>query len=385
MKKFSVLLGIVAVVVVGYLAFTTVAPTASVSTAVAAGPTYSATLYVAGHGGHFSKADVTIDPSNAAAPIKVNGLDKVDIGDSKSHPTHDARIDSSDPNVLFWATYIPDTNKKMHVGKSDLKTGKVIQDVTLTPDPARAPGEKAPLYCSSGQSKDNYMPVFMGTEGYVDVFTKKDLTLKHRVFISDMGYAKGSYKFTHGTNSNDMKTFVFTMNVVKDGKATGDVDFVLVDLPQLEQGKLKVIAKNTLKGDPNNTITFRMYFTKDDKFITQSAADRLWVLDAKTLKLVDEKMMPAGHQLHDAMPTPDGKFAILTVRNVTEGCDVEGKGIKDEKGEVKTITDGTVMLYDAGAKTINAKATSVCFGCHKSMGKGDKNAVLCGLDAVYKK
>jgi hypothetical protein len=385
MKKLLVLFGIVAVVVVSYLALTTVAPTTTMPVAVAAGPTYSATIYVAGHGGHFAKAEVTVDPSDANAPVKVTNLDKIDIGDSKSHPSHDARIDSNDPNVLFWSTYMPDANKKMHVGKSDLKTGKVIQDVTLTPDPARSPGEKPPLYCASGQSKDTFMPVFMGVEGYVDVFSKKDLKQLHRVFISDMGYAKGTYKFTHGTNSPDMKTFVFTMNQVKDGKATGDVDFVLVDLAQLEQGKLKVITKNTLKGDPNNTITFRQFFTRDGKYITQSAADRLWVLDAKTLKLVDEKMMPAGHQLHDAMPTPDGKFAILTVRNVTEGCDVEGKGIKDEKGEMKTITDGTVMLYDAGAKTVNTKATSVCFGCHKGMGKGDKNAVLCGLDANFKK
>jgi hypothetical protein len=385
MKKLLVLFGIVAVVVVSYLALTTVAPTTTVPTAVAAGPTYSATVYVAGHGGHFAQADVTIDPSNAADPVKINKLDRVVIGDKVSHATHDARIDSNDPTVLFWSTYIPDANKKMHVGKSDLKTGKVIQDVTLTPDPARSPGEKAPLYCASGQSKEYYMPVFMGVEGYVDVFTKKDLTHKHRVFISDMGYAKGTYKFTHGTNSPDMKTWIFTMNQVKDGKMTGDVDFVLVDMAQLENGKLKVITKNTIKGDPNNTITFRQYFTHDGKYIMQSAADRLWVLDAKTLKLADEKMMPAGHQLHDAMPTPDGKFALLTVRNVAEGCDVEGKGIKDEKGQAKTITDGVLMVYDAGAKKLNEKATSACLGCHKGMGLGDKNAVLCGLDANFKK
>jgi hypothetical protein len=385
MRKLAGLFVIVAVVVVGYLAFTTVAPTTTVPVAVAAGPTYSATVYVAGHGGHFAQADVIIDPSNANEPVKITKLDKVDIGDKTSHATHDARIDSNDPTVLFWSTYIPDANKKMHVGKSDLKTGKVIQDVTLTPDPARAPGDKAPLYCASGQTKDAYMPVFMGVEGYVDVFAKKDMKHLHRVFISDMGYAKGSYKFTHGTNSPDFKTWVFTMNQVKDGKMTGDVDFVLVDMAQLENGKLKVITKNTIKGDPNNTITFRQYFTHDGKYIMQSAADRLWVLDAKTLKLVDEKMMPAGHQLHDAMPTPDGKFALMTIRNVTEGCDVEGKGIKDEKGEAKVITDGVFMLYDAGAKKVSDKALSTCQGCHKGMGLGDKNAVLCGLDANFKK
>jgi hypothetical protein len=385
MKKLAVLFGVVAVIVVSYLALTTVAPTTTMPVAVAAGPTYSATVYVAGHGGHFAQADVTIDPSNAADPVKINKLDRVVIGDKVSHATHDARIDSNDPTVLFWSTYIPDADKKMHVGKSDLKTGKVIQDVTLTPDPARAPGDKPPLYCASGQSKEYFMPVFMGTEGYVDVFSKKDLKHLHRVFISDMGYAKGTYKFTHGTNSPDMKTWIFTMNQVKDGKMTGDVDFVLVDMAQLEKGKLKVITKNTLKGDPNNTITFRMYFTKDGKYIMQSAADRLWVLDAKTLKLVDEKMMPAAHQLHDAMPTPDGKYALMTVRNVAEGCDVEGKGIKDEKGQAKTITDGVFMFYDAGAKKVSDKAVSTCLGCHKGMGLGDKNAVLCGLDANFKK
>jgi hypothetical protein len=43
------------------------------------------------------------------------------------------------------------------------------------------------------------------------------------------------------------------------------------------------------------------------------------------------------------------------------------------------------MVYDAGAKTVNTKATSACFACHKGMGKGDKNAVLCGLDGSFKK
>ena len=65
MKKLAVLFGIVAVVVVSYLALHHGCADHAVPMAVAAGPTYSATVYVAGHGGHFAKADVTIDPSNA--------------------------------------------------------------------------------------------------------------------------------------------------------------------------------------------------------------------------------------------------------------------------------------------------------------------------------
>jgi hypothetical protein len=366
-----------AAVCFSYISFTNAAPKAPA--APAAGKTYAATVYVAGMGGHFTKADVTIDPANAAEPVKVANLDRVVIGDKTTHPTHDARIDSNDSSVMFWSTYVVDPQGKMHVGKSDLKTGKVIKDVAMTPDP-KASGAKPPLYCASGQSKGFYMPVFMGQEGYVDVLDKGTLDLKHRLFVSEIGYAKGTYKFVHGINSPDMKTFVLVINQAKEGKGTGDVDFVLVDLGEMEKGKLKVLKKNTLKGEPDKTLTFRQYFSSDSKIIFQSAADRLWVLDAASLKLIDEKMMPEGAQLHDAMPTPDNKFALLTVRSLTQGCDPGGEPLPG-----KDITDGVFMLYDAGAKAINTKSSSACFGCHKGMGLGDKNAVLCGLDAAFKK
>lgn len=376
MKK---MLFMVAVLVLACAAYMGVSATNTVtpSVAVAAGPTYSAVVYVAGMGGHFAKADVTIDPSNEAAPIKVNGLDRVVIGD-KQYATHDARIDAKDPNTLFWSTYVLDAKGKMHVGKSDLKTGNVIADVAMDPD-KRAPGTKGPIYCASGQSVKYFMPVFMGVEAYIDVIDKKSMKLHKRAFVSDLGYKAGSYKFLHGINSPDMKSFLLTLNKVADGNATGEIDFILVDMKQLEKGKLKQIAKATHKGDPKGSITFRMYFTPDGKFITQSVADRLWVLDGKTLAMVDEKMMPAGSQLHDAMPTPDGKYALLTLRTVTAGCDTEGKAI-----EGKEITDGRMIVYDAAAKKVNENAVSVCLDCHKGVGLGDKNAVLCGLDANYK-
>jgi hypothetical protein len=106
----------------------------------------------------------------------------------------------------------------------------------------------------------------------------------------------------------------------------------------------------------------------------------MWVLDASTLKLVDEKMAPEGSQIHDAMPTPDGKYAVLTVRSIAAACDLDGKPIQG-----KDITDGTLMLYDAGAKKLHDKSVSTCLACHKGVGLGDKTAVLCGIDAVWKK
>jgi len=381
MKKNVVFfVSLVAVVFGAYLVFT--AADSKTSIATAAKQTYSTMVYVAGHGGHFAKADVTIDPNNADNPIKINSLDMVNIGTTVSHKTHDARIDSADSNTLFWSTYALDKDGKMHVGKSDLKTGKVIKDVALAPDP-RSPAKTGPVYCASGQSKAYYMPVFMGNEGYVDVIDKKTMELKHRVFVSDLGYKPGSYQFVHGVNSNDMKKFVIALSQKgEDGKMNGKQDVILVDLPSLEKGKMKELKRATFPGEAGKTITFRMYFSKDNKLIYQAAGDRMWVLDAATLKMVDEKMTkPSFGENHDVMPSPDGKYALLTLRTADAiGCDPEGKPTPDKK-----ITDGTLLLYDVDAKKLVGKTVSVCFDCHKTMGKGDKNAILCGLDANYKK
>ena len=384
-KRYFIVAAVFVLAVCSYLAFTAVDSKTPV--AFAAGTTYSASVYVAGHGGHFAKADITIDPSNADDPITVASLDKVDIGNTKSHKTHDARIDSQDSNTLFWSTYQLDENGKQHVGKSDLKTGKVLIDKALDPDKRSTGGEKKmPIYCASGQSTVYYMPVFMGSEAYVDVFDKKTLEHKHRVFISDLGYKAGTYQFLHGINSNKKDKFILTMTMKgEDGAMNGKIDFVLVDLKQLEKGKFKELKRKTYTGVATKTITFRDYFSKDDKYIFQAAGDRLWVLDANTLEMVDEKMSTAGEN-HDLMPTPDGKFALLTIRDKnTQGCDAEGKPVMDKEGKPVVITDGMLQLYDFGAKKIVGKPDSVCFGCHKGMGLGDKAAILCGLDANYKK
>lgn len=375
MKKIFVLLLAVLFVSMGYLAFTTI-DSKTPSVVAAKAKTYSTTVYVAGHGGHFAKADVTIDPNNADDPIKVNNLDMVSIGTTKSHKTHDARIDANDSNILFWSTYALDEQGKQHVGKSDLKTGKVIKDVAMDPD-TRAPGKTGPLYCASGQSKKFYMPVFMGNEGYVDVLDKETLELKHRVFISDLGYKAGTYQFVHGVNSNDMKKFLISV-VMKgeDGKMNGKQDMILVDIPSLEKGKMKELARATLSGEAGKTITFRQYFSKDNKYIFQAAGDRVWVIDAAKLTLVDEKMTGTNGQTHDFMPTPDGKYGLLTLRTNTEVAGADGK----------PVVDGTIMLYDSDAKKLMGKPVSTCIACHKTAGVGDnKPAILCGLDANYKK
>ena len=191
MKKFVSTVVAMSVVVGGYLAYSALTSKSPVAEALAAAKTYSATMYVAGMGGHFAKADVTIDPNNTENPIKVDKLDMVDIGGA-THPTHDARIDAKDKNTMYWSTYKLDTWKdkdakggNLHVGKTDLKTGNVVKD-TAFPAPERAKWTGA-NYCASGQSEKYFMPVSMADEGYIDVFDKATMELKHRVFFDDLG------------------------------------------------------------------------------------------------------------------------------------------------------------------------------------------------------
>lgn len=331
--------------------------------AASKGAAYEGTVYVAGMGGHFAKVQLMIDPKDSENPIKVKDLDRVVIGTKADHPTHDPRIDVTNPNLLFWSTYVYDQNKNFHVGVTDLKTGEVIKDVAVPSDP-RAPKDK-PGYCASGQTNEYYLPVMMQPDAFVDVFTKKDLKHVRRMYISELGFKPGTYMFLHGVNSNDQKKFLLTIS-----EPTGKMHFVMVDLPALIEGKWKVLKKKTHTGEPKKTITFRLYFTPDDKYVFAAAADRVWVLDANTLELVDEKIING--QAHDFMPTPDGKYGIITIRNLAYKPKTED-----------SYTDGFIQLYDFTQKRVIGKQVSVCGACHSQFGMY-KSAALCGIDGRLK-
>ncbi len=374
MKKVMVTAVALTMLVGGYLSFTTV--DSETTQAVAAKKTYGATMYVAGMGGHFAVADVTIDPNDSAAPLKVNGMPgMLSIGNKKTHPTHDARIDSKDRNTMYWSTYKLDPDGNLHVGKSDLSTGKKLVDVALPPD-ARTNWNGA-NYCGSGQSEKYYMPVQMGNEGTIEVFSKDDLSLKHRIFFDDLGYKSGEYTFAHGTNSPDMKQFMLTLNLTPEGhtKFTGKTQIILLDMKALEQGKIKKIAETTLPGKPKDasggTITFRQYFSQDGKYIFQSGGDRGYVIDAKTLELYDV-VTPLPGEMHDFIPTPDNKYAVMVMRTKVPAASGEGM-----------VTDGALGLYDVQGKKQLGGTASTCLVCHKQMGM-DGSAILCGIDANWK-
>ncbi len=364
--------------------------TMGIASISAASDRYEVTYYIAGMGGHFAKAECTIDPS-AETPITVKKLTKLDIGTSTSHPVHDARIDATDRDTMFWATYKldPETGKT-HVGKLDLKTGKVIQDINV-PTPDRVKITKK-MYCASGQTADYYMPVTMSNPAYIDVFSKKDLELKHRVFLEGTeADPKVPYKYFHGTTSPDMKKMLVTINesdsssVDHYGTGVGKLHLKMLDAEALTQGKVKLLASGMADGNVKKTISFRQYWSNDSSMIANGTGDIMFLIDANTLETIDSETMGPLEQVHDAMFTPDDRYIVAASRTkvvYNESCvDPSHPGPDD------FLMDGQLKLYDVQAKKFIGKATSVCLACHnEEIGPGDDgvHAVLCGLDAEFK-
>ena len=356
---------------------------------------YDATVYVAAMGGHFAKADVTIDPS-APAPIQLNHLDKIDIGDEETHPTHDARIDVENRNQLFWSTYhIDEETGAPHVGVSDLKTGKVVKDVNA-PIPEQGGKHTTHVYCASGQTKDYFLPITMTDNAYIDVFQKSDLKRIHSVFLEGTEADPGvPYIFYHGVNSPDMSKMLISVNEAEAnyGKPIGKIHLMLLDMNELVKGKVKLLKRTVIPGNAGATINFRSTFSPDGKLIAVSGADTLYVVDAETLTLVARQPMGKLEENHDAMFTPDSKYILATSRTkaLTKGNAAKisrdhancAEEIAPEKlGNEDYTMDGQLKLYDVAGKKFVGQPTSTCLACHNEEGI-EQHAVLCGLDANF--
>lgn len=342
--------------------------------------TYKATFYVAGMGGHFAKAEATIDPSKAQ-PIIINKLTKVDIGARADHPVHDARIDANDRSSMFWSTYkIDKATGTAYVGKTDLATGNVVMNIEV-PMPEGLKDDKS-LFCGSAQSWDSYLPIAMTSPGFIDVYNKSDLKRTQRIFLEGTAADIGKpYKFYHGVGSPDMSKLLITINEAdKDhGKPIGKLHLVEVDMQEFVKGNVKVLNKGLVPGAEGQTISFRTYYSNAGDKIAIGAADRVAIVDAKTLTVLDAEMMGPLEQTHDAMFTPDDRYVIATSRTKQVGPECEDP-LKPKEGEF--TMDGQLKLYDVEAQKFIGEPTSVCLACHKEEGV-EEHAILCGLDANW--
>lgn len=339
---------------------------------------YEGRVFVAGHGGHIADANVVINPG-AAQPITIpkyllwtgDKLHFIPLGEAADHAIHDVRVDSEDPNTIFWSTY---TAKKpsVIVGKADLRTNKWIAEKTLDlPKEVRDFGrtEIKTLYCGSGQTEKYFMPVFMGYPGFIDVIDKNTLDLKQRVMLASNPELPVNYYYAHGVSSPDHKQFFLVMNDAEQpfAKATGTQHFYILDMAALtERGEIQILKRNTMPF-PKGTISFRATYSPDGKTIMQAGRTRTLILKADDLSLIQEVSIPEGMENHDIVPTPDGRYGISTVR-----VPVEYEGAK--------VSDGQVWLYDVAANKYLGNPVSTCRSCHE---KNEKHAPLTwGLKAA---
>lgn len=357
---------------------------------------YNADVYVAGMGGHFAHATVEIDPGSPA-PIHLKALDRINIGDGDTHPTHDARIDADNRDLMFWSTYKIDHDVDApHVGATDLKTGEKIIDV-VAPIPEKGQGNTKSLYCASAQTKDFYFPISMTSKAYIDVFRKSDMKRITSVFLEGTEADPGvPYIFYHGASSPDMSRILISVNEAETdhGKPVGKIHLMLLDAKALEKGDVKLIKRAVIPGNAGTTLNFRSTWSPDGKLISLSGADTMYIIDAETLKVVDAQPMGKLEENHDAMFTPDGKYVIATSRTKTlysgnaktisranSNCQEE-IFVGDKLGSDDYLMDGQLKLYDVAAKKFVGQATSTCLACHNEEGL-DVHAVLCGLDANF--
>nr|MBF0222556.1 hypothetical protein [Desulfobulbaceae bacterium] len=346
---------------------------------------YEATYYVAGMGGHFAKAEVSIDTSRADTPMRLKKLTMIEVGSRPTHPLHDARIDSNDANTMYWSTYAIDKSAQFanvqvaHVGSTDLSTGETTRDVLVDlPIEATKTGS---LYCASAQSKDYFLPISMANKGYIDVFQKSDLKRVQRIMLEGTeGDIGKPYKFYHGTNSPDFKKLLITINEsdTDHGKTVGKMHLLELDMDKALKGEVKVNKKGLATGT-GTFVSFRQYYSPDGSMIANSAGNAMLLIDANTLEVIDHEPMGKLEENHDAMFTPDGKYVIATARSkaLLPNCQDPEKPGPDEY-----IMDGTLKLYDVAAKKFIGESISVCSACHQTEGI-EEHAVLCGLDAIY--
>jgi len=350
------------------------------------GGTYSGTIYVAGHGGHIAKVPLTINPADTTNPISVGALSRVVVSTVKFAPgaagglsqykLHDVRIDTA-ANALFWSTYNTDANGKVHYGRNNLSTGDLEADVAVAVDPrATLPAmgiNTMPIYCASGQTADYFMPITMTNEAYISVIPKSSVTgiatpppagvvsKVTNVFLDSI-LPDPNYTFFHGSTSHDGSKMFMAVNksTSPQSGSNGTADLYMLNAPNLEKATVTQIGSaGQITGAGASSITFRSTWSLDDSKIALAGADRIWIIDSATLAPVFAGGNTGiGGQVHDAMFTTDGQYAVMAIRT-----------------NLPSPKDGELQLYDVVNDTVVGNSVSVCNACHPGT-----DATLCGLD-----
>jgi hypothetical protein len=355
-------------------------------------PTYTGTLYMASEaGGHVAVVPVTIDPSNATAPIVVNaaGLDRIQLSttsaaNNTTHIFHDVRLDGT---KLYYSAIFTDgsgANPGMaHLGYVDTVT-KTVHDAMID---ATAEATAGMVYCGSGQSATHFFPMTMSSPAYIDAIAKSAIvsgatlsstgtSVKRTLIESFRASRDPNYLFAHGVNSPDHTKLYVAVNEATSSAMTGSITSYLMNTSDVVAGTVTSsnVTSHTISGltPGGGTIAFRSTFTPDGSKILQAGSNRLLVLNASNLTVLHDHTglggsfaaftSNGGVENHDVMTTPDGKYAILSLRFQHSNSEQQDSGLQ---------------LYDIANDTTIGDPVAVCSRCHSA---GTTARKTCGVD-----
>lgn len=352
----------------------------SVSPATAARPgSVSGKIYAAGVGGHMAVASVAIDLANAATPLSISRLERIRLGASSDYGFHDVRIDRTRGRAgkLFWSTINADSTGGYHYGRVDLASGRVDCDVRI----ALPAGSAAPGFCGSGQSADKFLPVWMGTRGFVDVIDKDTCAFEKRVYIDQIPGMPPYWSMAHGTNTQDFGVMTLALNLLDSaGAALNQGMLVNVDMASLLAGAPVVVASGPAVQGPAKTTFFRQEWAPGGNLLVQGGKAAFYRFDGSLAEQCRYQLpIENGHQseTHDATLVPNSDYAVIQQRRwVDYGLSVP-------------VLDGQLQLVKVSTCEPVGPPVSMCVACHSKNGMVkespglDSRYISCGLSSTW--
>jgi hypothetical protein len=353
----------------------------TVSTSAASAPAgaYAGKVYAAGVGGHMAVVNLSVDPANEVAPLRVSRLERIRLGSAQNYGFHDVRIDRTRGRAgkLFWSTINADSTGGYRYGRVDLANGRVDCEVQI-PLPA---GSAAPGYCGSGQSADKYLPVWMGTRGFVDVIDKDTCVLEKRVYLDQIPGMPPYWSMAHGTNTKDFATMTISLNLLDaSGVALNQGMLVNLDMASLLAGAPVITASGPAVQGPAKTIFYRQEWTPDASTLVQGGKAAFYRFDANLTEQC-RGLLPLENgkqtETHDLTLVPDSDYAVMHLRRWMD------------YGLSVPVLDGQLQLVEVSTCRTVGPPVSMCAGCHSKNGMVkespglDSRWISCGLDSTW--
>jgi DNA-binding beta-propeller fold protein YncE len=358
MKRFSVLF-VLFLAVTGYMVFSSNAPVSAAKeqvitvnvTPAAKAPTFNATAYIAGHGGHIAiinmktmkpptdveKDRIVLAEAGSEMEGKIAGMSFEEV--KKSGGTHGQAI-LPGTKIMIAGTLSGD------VYKIDLATGKKEGPFKV--------GEK---FCGAIVGPDGNMYFEDMANGKVYVWDTK--TLK-TVDTMPVGKAVCGIQWTKNTKKayiTDMPTGTVYVLDWKTKKTIKEI--TSPEMTFIHQARMTPDGKELWVSAPNEF---------DPGLKPGTHKSQVIVIDTKTDEISKRLVLPDNVRPHDFAFTKDGKYAFISSRTYAD--------------------DSTLNVMDMKSHNI-VETVSACQSCHKENGvtvKIDKGSpLLCGIEIDWHK